>query len=198
MKFLAVTLALLTPLVAAKTDLDGCTSFTSTVTVHTEIGFGNTYETVIWYVPDTLELCRGVDCGGGMAPPKSVPGCPLYSGTETVTPSFLPSDPAAPVVRSTSTTAVTTTTTTAATGAEETGGSGKEEDGDEKGETGSVTSDQAPSLTRRPSTELTTPAETPSSTSTNTDAPGAAAAHPSAAGLAVNLIAGVAAFMALM
>ncbi|KAJ5018155.1 hypothetical protein K4K57_006220 [Colletotrichum sp. SAR 10_99] len=83
-------------LALAKTDIEGCTSITSTVTVRTEIGYGNTYETVIWYVPDTLEICRGVDCGGGRAPPRKVPGCPMYSGTETVTASFLSTDPAAP------------------------------------------------------------------------------------------------------
>ena len=56
----------------------------------------NTYATIIWYVPDTLEICKGVDCGGGRAPPKSVPGCPLYQGTETVTPEFLTADPMKP------------------------------------------------------------------------------------------------------
>jgi hypothetical protein len=82
--------------IAAKTDIEGCTSFTSTVTVDPSPGYGNTYETVIWYVPDTLEICKGVDCGGGRAPPKSVPGCPLYKGTETVTAEFLKHDPMSP------------------------------------------------------------------------------------------------------
>ncbi|KAL6921234.1 hypothetical protein FSST1_005260 [Fusarium sambucinum] len=82
--------------IAAKTNIEGCTSFTSTVTVRPEPGYGNTYERVMWYVSDTLEICEGVDCGGGRAPPKSVPGCPLYKGTETVTPRFLESDPMAP------------------------------------------------------------------------------------------------------
>ncbi|WXC56812.1 hypothetical protein SNK03_002743 [Fusarium graminearum] len=79
--------------ITAKTDIDGCTSFTSTVTVRPEPGYGNTYEKIIWYVSDSLEICEGVDCGGGRAPPRSVPGCPLYKGTETVTPRFLESDP---------------------------------------------------------------------------------------------------------
>ncbi|RGP72135.1 siderophore biosynthesis [Fusarium longipes] len=79
--------------IAAKTDIDGCTSFTSTITVRPEPGYGNTYERVIWYVSDSLEICEGVDCGGGRAPPRKVPGCPLYEGTETVTPRFLDSDP---------------------------------------------------------------------------------------------------------
>ncbi|KAM0191678.1 hypothetical protein ACHAPA_008301 [Fusarium lateritium] len=82
--------------IAAKTDIEGCTSFTSTVTVDASPGYGNTYQTVIWYVPDTLEICKGVDCGGGRAPPKSVPGCPLYKGTETVTAEFLKQDPMSP------------------------------------------------------------------------------------------------------
>ncbi|KAJ4123045.1 hypothetical protein NW768_010037 [Fusarium equiseti] len=81
--------------IAARTNYDGCTSFTSTVTVRPEPGYGNTYEKVMWYVSDTLEICEGVDCGGGRAPPRSVPGCPLYKGTETVTPRFLDSDPMA-------------------------------------------------------------------------------------------------------
>ncbi|KAF4822372.1 hypothetical protein CGCTS75_v010672 [Colletotrichum tropicale] len=121
-------------LALAKTDIEGCTSFTSTVTVRTEIGYGNTYETVIWYVPDTLEICRGVDCGGGRAPPRKVPGCPMYSGTETVTASFLSTDPVAPVSTvvtvtptKTSTVALVTVTTTPSgateTGASETGSS---------------------------------------------------------------------------
>ncbi|KAF4815934.1 hypothetical protein CGCSCA4_v012434 [Colletotrichum siamense] len=121
-------------LALAKTDIEGCTSFTSTVTVRTEIGYGNTYETVIWYVPDTLEICRGVDCGGGRAPPRKVPGCPMYSGTETVTASFLSTDPAAPVSTvvtvtptKTSTVALVTVTSTESgateTGASETGSS---------------------------------------------------------------------------
>ncbi|KAM5345068.1 hypothetical protein ACJ41O_010930 [Fusarium nematophilum] len=82
--------------IAAKTDIEGCTSFTSTVVVNPSPGYGNTYETVIYYVSDTLEICKGVDCGGGRAPPRSVPGCPIYKGTETVTPEFLDSDPMAP------------------------------------------------------------------------------------------------------
>ncbi|KAJ0161443.1 hypothetical protein CTA2_6196 [Colletotrichum tanaceti] len=79
-----------TAAVLAKTDLKGCTSSTSTVTVNPFQGYGDTHETVLWYVPDTLEICGGIDCGGGRAPPRNVPGCPGYSGTETVTPSFLP------------------------------------------------------------------------------------------------------------
>lgn len=46
---------------------------------------------MIWFVPETGEICDFPDCGGGRAPPKySVPGCPLYTGTATLTPSYLP------------------------------------------------------------------------------------------------------------
>jgi hypothetical protein len=99
----------LSPLAAlAKTDLAGCTSFTSMVTVRTEIGYGNTYQTVIWFMTDNLEICEGVDCGGGRAPPKTVPGCPAYTGTETVTPKFLGSNPFAPPAQTTSVATQTT------------------------------------------------------------------------------------------
>ncbi|KAH6617182.1 hypothetical protein F5144DRAFT_385408 [Chaetomium tenue] len=63
--------------VAARTDYAGCVS-TALPAAHT----------TIWYVPGTGELCEPVDCGGGRAPPKTVPGCPAYKGTETVTPKF--------------------------------------------------------------------------------------------------------------
>lgn len=89
----------LTPLSAlAKTDLSGCTTFTSTVTINpTAHEYGNVYESLVYYDPDTLEICTVPDCGGGRAPPKTgVPGCPLYSGTATPTPSFLSADPLAP------------------------------------------------------------------------------------------------------
>lgn len=39
---------------------------------------------VVFYVPETGEICDAPDCGGGRAPPKStVPGCHFYTGTET-------------------------------------------------------------------------------------------------------------------
>ncbi|KAG8164424.1 hypothetical protein KVR01_006342 [Diaporthe batatas] len=92
-------LALLSPLPAlARTDLAGCASFTSMVTVDpTAHGYGNVYPSVVYYVPDTLEICAAPDCGGGRAPPKTgVPGCPLYSGTAAPGTSFLAADPLAP------------------------------------------------------------------------------------------------------
>ncbi|OHF03916.1 hypothetical protein CORC01_00778 [Colletotrichum orchidophilum] len=79
--FLAATAVL------AKTDLVGCTSLTSTITG----SFGSSKETLIFYDPDTLEICSSINCGGGTASSKKIPGCPAYSGTETVTKSFLPS-----------------------------------------------------------------------------------------------------------
>ncbi|KAK3303174.1 uncharacterized protein B0T15DRAFT_265593 [Chaetomium strumarium] len=72
-------LLLLAATATAKTDLGGCTS--------TKLSLPT--PGVIWYDPETGEICEILDCGGGRAPPKTtVPGCPLYKGTETVTPSF--------------------------------------------------------------------------------------------------------------
>ena len=62
----------------AKTDIRDCVS-------------SATGGRLVWYVPDTGELCEQLDCGGGRAPPKTtVPGCPLYEGTETYSPKYLP------------------------------------------------------------------------------------------------------------
>ncbi|KAL7623555.1 hypothetical protein AAE478_007238 [Parahypoxylon ruwenzoriense] len=83
LKILAIPLtALLVGRVAAKTDLAGCVSSKT-------VAFGGA--SLIWYVPDTGEICEFLDCGGGRAPPKTtVPGCGFYSGTATYSPSFLP------------------------------------------------------------------------------------------------------------
>ncbi|KAK3381931.1 hypothetical protein B0H63DRAFT_216395 [Podospora didyma] len=64
----------------AKTDYAGCTS--------TEVLFNQIYTSILHFLPDTGEICQYVDCGGGRAPPKTVPGCPAYKGTDTVTPSW--------------------------------------------------------------------------------------------------------------
>ncbi|KAL7913284.1 hypothetical protein GGI35DRAFT_285464 [Trichoderma velutinum] len=73
----------------AKTDLAGCT-YTDVVVMPTDRPAYDAYSSRIWYVPGTGELCDLLDCGGGRAPPKTnVPGCPLYSGTETYSPSYL-------------------------------------------------------------------------------------------------------------
>ncbi|KAH9232002.1 hypothetical protein K456DRAFT_54499 [Colletotrichum gloeosporioides 23] len=178
-------------LALAKTDIEGCTSFTSTVTVRTEIGYGNTYETVIWYVPDTLEICRGVDCGGGRAPPRKVPGCPMYSGTETVTASFLSTDPAAPVSTvvtvtptKTSTVALVTVTSTES-GATETGAS----------ETGSSASATGGSVeaTTVPTTSVSAATGTPGGSATGTGSGAAASGTETPAGAGPTARAGVAA-----
>ncbi|KAH8688770.1 hypothetical protein BGW36DRAFT_392144 [Talaromyces proteolyticus] len=74
----AVATLTLTTTVLARTDLVGCTSSIAG-------------PSLVWYVPGTGELCDFLDCGGGRAPPKySVPGCPLYTGTATYSPSYLP------------------------------------------------------------------------------------------------------------
>ena len=66
----------------AKTDIGGCVSSAT-------VKYGGA--SLIWYVPDTGEICELLDCGGGRAPPKTtVPGCPQYEGTETYSPNFLP------------------------------------------------------------------------------------------------------------
>ncbi|KAK0750551.1 hypothetical protein B0T18DRAFT_129607 [Schizothecium vesticola] len=48
---------------------------------------------VRYFDPNNGELCGGLDCGGGRAPPRTdVPGCPQYKGTELpiTTPQYLP------------------------------------------------------------------------------------------------------------
>ncbi|EGX95169.1 siderophore biosynthesis enzyme, putative [Cordyceps militaris CM01] len=74
------------PLALARTDLAGCT-YTDLVIKPTQQA---AYASRLYYVPDTGEVCALLDCGGGRAPPKStVPGCPLYTGTETYQPSYI-------------------------------------------------------------------------------------------------------------
>ncbi|KAF2457210.1 hypothetical protein BDY21DRAFT_345216 [Lineolata rhizophorae] len=71
------------PLALAKTDIAGCVS-SSTVNAFAE-------PSLIWFLPDTGEVCELLDCGGGRAPPKTtVPGCAAYEGTATYEPTFLP------------------------------------------------------------------------------------------------------------
>jgi hypothetical protein len=204
MKSSIATIALLAATAAAKTDFDGCTSFTSMVTARTEIGYGNTYATVIWYDPSNLELCQGVDCGGGRAPPKTVPGCPAYSGTETVEPTFLSEDPANPKPTTTETVAETTSTEEPSSSEEEEEEETKGADDGDDAAAGSTAKTTAP-----PAKTTATPSpsssgdeqETPSATSggeeggaTSTDA-GDGASLPTAA---LNMVAGVAAIVALL
>lgn len=66
----------------ARTDLEGCT--------RTDVSSpaGASYA---WYVPGTGELCDFLDCGGGAGAPRyDVPGCPMYTGTSSYEPSYLP------------------------------------------------------------------------------------------------------------
>ncbi|KAJ5292450.1 NADH-ubiquinone oxidoreductase 40 kDa subunit [Penicillium atrosanguineum] len=91
-------------LAIARTDISGCVSSA------TSDQWGEA--SMIWYVPGTGEICSFIDCGGGRAPPKSEPGCPLYTGTATVTPSYLPGyGPNGKMVASTTTVSETSTAT---------------------------------------------------------------------------------------
>ncbi|KAI9762506.1 MAG: hypothetical protein M1835_008005 [Candelina submexicana] len=100
MQYSTIALSLLVAAVQARTDLAGCTSTASGASL-------------IYYVPGTGELCQLIDCGGGRAPPKTtVPGCPLYAGTASVTPNFLPGY--GPNGQSATTTAASTSTSAAA------------------------------------------------------------------------------------
>ncbi|CAL5874397.1 uncharacterized protein PFLUO_LOCUS8693 [Penicillium psychrofluorescens] len=84
MKALALPIILsLTGLATARTDLSGCVSSLTTDQYHEA--------SLLWYVPGTGEICAFPDCGGGTAPPKTdQPGCPLYTGSATLTTSYLP------------------------------------------------------------------------------------------------------------
>lgn len=75
-------LALTAPLVTAKVGFEGCTSTTTTWTYSHDI--------VLYYLPDTGEVCDNPDCGGGRAPPKTdKPWCGNYKGTTTYSPMFI-------------------------------------------------------------------------------------------------------------
>lgn len=89
-------------LATARTDLSGCISSATTNQWHEA--------SMIWYVPGSGEICSFVDCGGGRAPPKTdQPGCPLYSGTGTLTPSYLPGYGASSQMAATTTTTLSRT-----------------------------------------------------------------------------------------
>ncbi|KAI1098774.1 hypothetical protein F4804DRAFT_323885 [Jackrogersella minutella] len=93
----------------AKTDLSGCVSSKT-------VEYGGA--SLIWYVPDTGEICAFLDCGGGRAPPKTtVPGCAQYSGTATYSPSYLPGFDASATASSTDN-SVPASTSTSSTGTE--------------------------------------------------------------------------------
>ncbi|KAH1307889.1 hypothetical protein KXV78_005941 [Aspergillus fumigatus] len=84
MRFFLLLATTLASTVSARTDLRGCIS-SLTRNQWNEAS-------MIWYVPDTGEICDIPDCGGGRAPPKhDNPACPeLYTGTATYEPSYLP------------------------------------------------------------------------------------------------------------
>ncbi|KXT18751.1 hypothetical protein AC579_2710 [Pseudocercospora musae] len=76
------TAASLATLAMARTDLVGCTS----TDVSSPAG-----ASLAWYVPGTGELCDFLDCGGGAGAPRyDVPGCPMYTGTASYSPSYMP------------------------------------------------------------------------------------------------------------
>lgn len=84
-----VLAALLASSALAKTDLGGCVSYETIITVPNRPDV-YPYGSLIWYVPDSGEVCEFLDCGGGRAPPKTtVPGCGAYEGTETYSPKFI-------------------------------------------------------------------------------------------------------------
>lgn len=174
----------------AKTNLAGCTSFTTT----TVDGTDEPLPTIVWYVPDTLEICSLIDCGGGRAPPKSdTPGCPQYTGTEAVAVDFLQTDPAAPSVVSTPTPTTTTTTqaddgTTASP--RPTGPPEEESDSSSTVESESATA-TTPSSTKTELVVATGPTPSPP-----TQDPFSTTADPSPTGAADNLRAGPGALLA--
>lgn len=103
-----LTTVAFTTLALARTDLQGCTS--SEV-----IAYGGA--SLIYYVPGTGEICSFLDCGGGLDPPITTqPGCPLYSGTATVTPSYLPGYGAGGAAASATPSTIPTTSGSIATG----------------------------------------------------------------------------------
>ncbi len=116
MKTFALPILLgLAGLATARTDLSGCISSAT----HNQWNEAS----MIWYVPDTGEICDFVDCGGGRAPPKTTqPGCPLYTGTATVTPSYLSGwGPNGKLAASTTTVSQTTSSTKTTSTGESTG-----------------------------------------------------------------------------
>ena len=81
-------------LVAAKQNFDGC--------VYTSL---SSDRPLVYYVPETGEICDNPDCGGGRAPPKTtVPGCAAYKGTASYSASFLPNYTPAAATTTSSTT----------------------------------------------------------------------------------------------
>ncbi|KAL4747388.1 hypothetical protein BDW72DRAFT_196810 [Aspergillus terricola var. indicus] len=66
----------------ARTTLEGCT-FTETVSERDEYS-------IVWYAPETGEICDVPVCGGGLDPfDYDNPACPEYTGTAPYKPSYL-------------------------------------------------------------------------------------------------------------
>ncbi|KAH8800304.1 hypothetical protein F5884DRAFT_548583 [Xylogone sp. PMI_703] len=108
---------------------------------------------VHWFDPNTGEVCDPLDCGGGRAPPKTdVPGCPLYTGTETPTTSYLSCwTPTSALASSTLATSVSASPTTSIVTSTAPSTSS----------TSSSTSSSAPSTSIQSTQPTTTPSVTP-------------------------------------
>lgn len=191
MKTFALPIILgLASLATARTDIAGCISSQTTNQWHEA--------SMIWWVPDTGEICDFIDCGGGRAPPKTtVPGCPLYRGTETVTPSYMPGWGPNGKLAATTTTVAQTTSSTKTTA---TGESSEKTTTAAQAETGNSMVTAAP--TSSPVVSLTTTTSSASkvgstTTSGNSTASATNAVHTGAAsGFAVTNLAGVMAIVA--
>ncbi|KAB8071736.1 hypothetical protein BDV29DRAFT_178764 [Aspergillus leporis] len=194
---LSILLTGLTSLANARTVLNGC------VSSETVNQWG--HASMIWYVPDTREICDFPDCGGGRAPPKyTQPGCPLYTGTETLTPSYLPGwGPNGKIAPST--TAATATATGSQTSATATNASTSGSNTD-SGSTlitaaptfsRSASSSSAGSSSGAPASSSAASSASSSGASNTTSAIGVTPTGNAATGLGIN-VAGVLAFAGLV
>ncbi|KAH6692743.1 putative siderophore biosynthesis enzyme [Plectosphaerella plurivora] len=167
----------------AKTDLAGCTSFTTT----TAFGDSAPFQTIMWYVPDNLEICSFLDCGGGRAPPKTdTPGCPQYTGTEPVAVAFLATDPAAPPPAPSTSAPTPTESERGGTSSPRPTGPPEEEGASTTAAAGSETvNDTAATQSTSRTGLIVAPSPTPSpSTAASASASESAAADPSSTGAA--------------
>jgi hypothetical protein len=186
--------ALLAGHVTAKTDIAGCVSSQT-------VAYGGA--SLIWYVPDTGEICEFLDCGGGRAPPKTtVPGCIGYEGTATYSPRYLSGFGAATSTASSSASEAVTTEATSS-------GSASVSTSASTSQNASITSPPVTTLTgtatSKPGSESTAvPSSSDSSSGGSTDQPTSgvstgAAALPTAAGRGgLGVIAGLAAGVAML
>lgn len=199
-RLLLLLLALTAPLATAKIGFEGCTSTTTTWTYSREI--------ILYYLPDTGEVCDNPDCGGGRAPPKTdKPWCGNYKGTTTYSPMFIDlptptaittTTSAAPEPEETEDTDMATPTTFLTSGVQETGDSTSSDAVLTRTQSENVTA--APSETDASSPEETSQAEAPddedqTTAPSGTDEDGAPEETGAAAGLrvAAGMMAGLAA-----